>query len=187
LRLFSTLVLAVVALLASACGSPSTGDEETSSSTSTETTSTSPPVGGSFTVTGAARGTFETVTDCSTTRGNGSGLIVALAGTLGGASARLTFDQDTFATGAYEYPAASPPLAGTELRSDILFDDYAANPRTWQLYPTEPAGQVGRAGGSIDVEASGKTLDVTVDARYGTTDKAGPVRVKGEVRCRETA
>lgn len=177
----------MVALFAPACGSSSTISANSSSSTGTEATSTLEPIGGSVTVGGPAHGKFETVTDCSASRGNGAGLIVALAGTLGGASARLTFDQDTFTPGTYRYPASSPPPPGTELRSDLLFDDYASNPKTWQLYPIEPPSQVGRAGGSITiVETAGNTLDVTVDAKYGTSDKGGPVRVKGVVRCRKT-
>ncbi len=191
--LLAVAVFASIVFLA-ACGgsssSESSSDEneatattmETTMETSGETSSTA-----SISASGAASGTFDTVTDCSTTRGGGEMLVITVSGSLDGSPATLTIDQETFTPDAYVYPLATFPAPGTELSSDVAYDNDTTK-GAWQFFPVQPAGLRGDAGGTIGiVEKSGDILDVTIDAKYGTTDASGPLALKGELTCTATS
>jgi hypothetical protein len=131
-------------------------------------------------------GVFDTITNCSITRGAGQMLIITLTGTLDGSAATLTLDQNVFSPGVVVYPATPLPAADKELRSDIGFTTDTSK-GSWRFYSFLPADAVGGGGGTIGVvETNGDTLDVTIDAKYGTTDASGPVNVKGEFTCTES-
>jgi hypothetical protein len=180
----ATIVGLVLALAGcGSSGSSGTTAAESTSPTGDQTTG-NPGSSASVEVGGAASGTFDEVNDCSTTRGYGAGMIISMGGTLGGSPATLTFDQDTFTPGTYTYPADTVPAVGTELRSDIVYDNNVTK-GSWQLFTINPPSLVGDAGGTVAVTESGGSLDVKVDAKYGTTDASGPLVLEGEITCPE--
>lgn len=186
MRRVGAIAVVGLVLALTACGSSSDGSSDSEASvTTTETAATAAGDQVSVTASGAASGSFDTVTNCTTSGGAGNGLLVQLAGTLDGSAATLTLDQDTFTPDVYVYPTASPPPSATELRSDITFDQ-DADKGSWQFFAVEPAGHEGESGGSIGIVETGDALDFTMDVKYGTTDASGPLTVKGEFTCTQT-